>query len=553
MITTKTIIRPLVILFILAACDSMNTSERLQQIDSLVARQQYDSAYVLLSNLDRTGMTTDDQAHFYLLSTQLGYLTNQPLPSDSRLDTALIYYNKVGNNQKLAEAYYYKSYRSMTDQNYPQAIQYCKEAEKLATSTDDARLQFKVAEFLAYLNGLCENDALLLQYAQKALSIAQKVHNKNWMAYSYNKISFAFHKLGKQDSAYFYIEKSIPYIEDIYDADKAVFLMNMGVLYKADNPGKAKELFEKALTYEELPEIIEHLADVYYSLGNKDEAYKLWKKALTKDSRYDKINLIHSIISYDLERGNIEEVSKNVDEIINIKDSILNKLKNDTIKDLQLRFDHEVAMHEADRALGRTQNLLMGLAIVLTLLAFYAYFRKKRAEAKEKEYQDQLYAYTTEIKQLTANRDITLANIQELISREEKDQQKISQLEAEAKEAEGAIKQLNKSIKKLLDDEATKLKQGKMLYDHIAEGNTSVNWSSKEEELFCRYYAAINFQSYNRIRKVKRSAKLSAHNLFYLILKELGYSDEDVRRIMVLSPEGLRSIRSRTKPAKQEK
>jgi hypothetical protein len=41
--------------------------------------------------------------------------------------------------------------------------------------------------------------------------------------------------------------------------------------------------------------------------------------------------------------------------------------------------------------------------------------------------------------------------------------------------------------------------------------------------------------------------------LFYLILKELGYSDEDVRRIMVLSPEGLRSIRSRTKPAKQEK
>jgi C1A family cysteine protease len=210
-------------------------------------------------------------------------------------------------------------------------------------------------------------------------------------------------------------------------------------------------------------------------------------------------------------------------------------------------------MHEADRALGRTQNLLMGLAIVLTLLAFYAYFRKKRAEAKEKEYQDQLYAYTTEIKQLTANRDITLANIQELISREEKDQQKISQLEAEAKEAEGAIKQLNKSIKKLLDDEATKLKQGKMLYDHIAEGNTSVNWSSKEEELFCRYYAAINFQSYNRIRKVKRSAKLSAHNLFYLILKELGYSDEDVRRIMVLSPEGLRSIRSRTKPAKQEK
>ena len=537
----------------LAACESMKVSEKLNLIDSLVVKEQYDSAYVLLNSIDAPPATASDRAHFYLLSTQLGYLTNRPLSPDSLLDLAISYYHQEGNDQKLADAYYYKSVNSEAKKDYSQAILYAKESERRAMNANDARLQFKAVENLAYLNGLCENDALQLQYAQKALSIAQKVHNKNWMAYSYNKISFAFYNLGKLDSAYFYIEKSIPYIEDIYDADKASFISNMGLLYKENNPYKAKELFEKALTYEEQPEIIEHLADVYYSLGNKDEAYRLWKKALTKDSRYDKINLIHSIISYDLERGNIEEVSKNVDEIISIKDSILNKLKNDTIKDLQLRFDHEVAMHEADRALDRTHKLLMGLAIVLIVLAFYAYFQKKKAEAREKEYQDQLYAYTTEVRQLTDNRDKALANIQELKNREEKDQQKISQLEAEAKEADDAIKQLNKSIKRLLDDEATKLKQGKMLYDHIAEGNTNVDWSSKEEELFCRYYAATNFQSYNRIRKVKRSAKLSAHNMFYLILKELGYSDEDVRRIMVLSPEGLRSIRSRTKPAKQEK
>ena len=53
---------------------------------------------------------------------------------------------------------------------------------------------------------------------------------------------------------------------------------------------------------------------------------------------------------------------------------------------------------------------------------------------------------------------------------------------------------------------------------------------------------------HNRLRKVKRATKLSAHNMFYLILKDMGKSDDEVRRIMTLSPEGLRSIRNRTKP-----
>ena len=80
------------------------------------------------------------------------------------------------------------------------------------------------------------------------------------------------------------------------------------------------------------------------------------------------------------------------------------------------------------------------------------------------------------------------------------------------------------------------------------DGKTAVKWSSKEEKLFNNYYAATNYQTYNRLRKVKRSANLSAHNMFYLILKEMGKTDEEIRSIMALSQEGLRTIRSRTKP-----
>ena len=362
----------------LTACDGMRVSEKLDHIDSLIAKDNIDSASVVLNSLNEATMTPDDKAHFQLLTTQLGYITNNPLPSDSLLDLAITYYKKEGNSQKLADANVYKSYRARIDKDYPRAILFCKEAERLAQNTNDLRLRYKITENLAYLNGLCENDLLQLYYAKKALTIAQKFQNKNWIVYSYNKICFAFANLEQYDSANYYIEKSIPYFEYVYEADKVEYLANIGFLYKNSNSMKAKEYFEKALVFGDHPGIYEHLADIYYSEGNKEEAYKLWKKALTIDGRYEKDNLIHSIISYDLERGKLDEASTNLDRVIAIKDSIINVLINDTIKDLQLRFDHEVAMHEADKKLISTQRLLMGTAIILILMVFYIFIRRKK-------------------------------------------------------------------------------------------------------------------------------------------------------------------------------
>ncbi len=550
----RKIIYLLAILLMLTACNGMRVSEKLDQIDSLIVKEQYDSACVLLKEASEASMTEEEQAHYGLLATQIGYVTNNPLPSDSLLDLAITYYNKVGNNQKLADAYYYKSARSRINQDYPQAILFCKEAERLADQSKDLHLKYKIVENLAYLNALCCNVQLQLYYAQKALSTAQIVQNKKWMANSYSNISFAFANLGQYDSVFYYIEKSIPLLDNIYDSNKAEFLTNIGLFFKEEKPEKAKEYFEKAIECNELPITLEHLADIYYAEGNKEKAYNLWKEALSKNGGvgYEKDNLIHSIISYDLERGKLDEASANLDRVITIKDSTINVLRNDTIKDLQLRFDHEVVMHEADKKLLSTQRLLMGSAIILVLMAFYIFYRKKKEEAREQDYQDQLYAYTTEIDQLTANKDKALAHISELESSKDENLQKISQLEAEAKDAENAIKKLNQNIKKLLNEEAPKLKEGKMLYDQIMEGQTALYWTHKDEEYFNKYYAATHYQSFNRLRKVKRVTKLSAHNLFYLILKDMGKSDDEVRRIMALSPEGLRSLRSRTKPQSME-
>ena len=544
----KSVVYIIFFLHLLVACKGVQITEKLNHVDSLVIKEQYDSACVIMKDLNNVIMSAEEQAHYYLLATQLGYLTKQPLSSDSLLDLSIKYYIKVENSQKLADAYYYKSCRYRINGDYLKAIEYSKKAEQQANNTNDINLKFKIVENLSFLNGLCENDQLQLQYAKRALKYARRLQKKNWMAYSYNKISFAFANLGQYDSAYYYIEQSIPYIKYVKDADKKAFLTNCGLLYKDNDNEKAKAFFEKALTYGEMPDILEHLADVYYAEGNKDKAYKLWKKALTKDSRYKKDNLIYSILSYDIERGKLDEASKNLDEVIAIKDSMLFKLRNDTVKDLQLRFDHEVAMHEADKKLINTQWMLICLVVVVGVMALYIYIRRKKEETLQKEHQMQLYAYTVEINRLKSIKDNAIVRINELENQKEKDSKKIRELEDNAQNADLAIEQLNKNIKKLLDDESPKLKTGRMLYDHIMEGGTTCKWTSKEEDLFNNYYAAINYQVYNKIKKVKRATRLSPHNLFYLLLKEIFNDDEKIKRILGLSQEGLRSIRNRTKP-----
>ena len=548
------------ILLSFIGCGHQPMTKKLADIDSLIIKEHYDSASAILNSLSEKAMTEEDKAHYYLLATQLGYVTNHPLPSDSLLEMAFTYYNKVGNSHKLANAYYYKSLWAESINNYPQAIMYCKEAEREANNTDDVRLQFKIAESLAFLNAFCGNNLLELQFSKRALALAQRVQNKNWIAYSYNRISFAFANLNQLDSASYYIERTIPYIDYVYDSDKAVFLMNMGLLYKDNDPQKAKDLLEKALQYDELPLTLEHLADVYYAEGNKEKAYSLWKLALTKSGGvgYVKANLIHSIISYDLERGNIDEVSKNVDEIINIKDSILNKLKNDTIKDLQLRFDHEVAMHEADKKLIRWQ-WYSGAIVIIGLLLIGLWLRKrhhlKTMLAKRQIEIQSLILQVDNKKNEVARYENRIAQLQ---TEQQKDNEakeelkaQIEELTRQKEEVQSDFLLLSQKMKEWSGSEVEKLRQGILLMADVENGKCAKYWSDDELRSLTNYYCAVHPDYAKAIYKDHQN--LSAKQCLYLMLVDMNKTDDETSAIMGVAKDSLRSYKFLIKQKESKK
>ena len=105
------------------------------------------------------------------------------------------------------------------------------------------------------------------------------------------------------------------------------------------------------------------------------------------------------------------------------------------------------------------------------------------------------------------------------------------------------IVELNGKIRELVEQNSPRLVRGKMLYDEIKKDGTTSGWSNDDYKCFIDYYKAIDFPSFCRIQK--KYAPKTAHNTFFLILYEMGLDDRDVRRIMGITQEAIRSTRYR--------
>ena len=512
----------LLLLVTMASCHDRSIIEQMGEIDSLVVQELYDSAFASVLRMDPSDFTSrEDSARYYLLLVQTSLLSQHP-DTLTMLDSLVIpYYNNKENHEKLAEAYYYKAYDMVRQRDIPTAIQLYKIAEEHAILTSKPRLQYKILENLSYYNGILGNHTLQLDYAQRSLTIAKSAKNNEWIAYAYYRISFAYSRLHHKDSSVAYMNMAIPYFRYVKKEDLPMFLTNAAYVYKYTQPDTAKKYLMESLSHKEHSVTMQHLADIYYIEGNKDAAYRLWKKALTVNDGVPKDNILHNILDYDMEHGQTDHVCETVNEIIHIKDSMLNSLRNDTIKDLQLRFDHEVAMRQQEQVTANWQKGVLAAVILVILLAAYILVRKGIEKIKMQEKQMQINDHVSHIREL----------------------------EASGENAKEEIERLNKEIKKLTDEESPKLKLGRMLYDQIKDGKPIKDWTIKEKRLFINYYKAIDYRTVSRIKKVKRRGTLTEHSLLYLILMEMYDQDEDkVIKILSISDNGMRTLKSRTRP-----
>jgi len=352
---------------------------------------------------------------------------------------------------------------------------------------------------------------------------------------------------GRNDHAYYYISK--------YDAasfqkeeDRAYYnlLMTRATIERGLNP-PSDSLINEAIRYYKIAGDRERLACCYYYKGEYYINLKEWPRAIQimkraeeqvvqAENRWLKYKIYDAIGRINQQCGNYrlgveyiekakeyaspDELGEYIDDFDVPRRDSLHQAKeriDHTVLELQWQFDEQKAQEAHRQHLIWAAVALVFLLFIIILLVLYIRYRRAKERLVLTEQQMQISSYINEIAQL-----------------------KSKQADSDTTQQ---IEELNSRIRELVEKESPRLVRGKLLYDDIRKNGTTSGWSNDDYKCFIDYYKAIDFAAYSRI--LKKYQPKTAHNTFFLILYEMGMEDKDVRRIMGITQEAIRSTRYR--------
>ena len=517
---------PLVAL--LMACGGKPTAQELVEVDSLLAVEKNDSAYQIIAAYDPASFENEaDRAYYNLLMTHAAVVSYHWPESDSLINEAIRYYKRMGDKERLADSYYYLANQYMHQEDWQKSIETLKLAEEQVEQTGSDWLKCKVYDALALVNERTANYQLTLDYEKRALGYALRVGRRSTIGYAYSEIAQAFAFMGQADSAAYYTDMQIPYLDDLIKSDgenfSPIFLSNIGYNYMSvGRYEEAEEYLAQSLKIKETAVAYEYLAWIYNKKGDEEYANLLRLKANAINDNWPKHKILYHLLQYDIEHQNLEGAEQKLYRMMAISDSLHKAQMNHTILEYQRKFDTQVEQEAHQRKM-----IWVGIAFVL--FGLYARYRMAKQRAKGQvalaEKQMIINNYVNEIAQLKNQQDNT--------------------------DAAEQIEELNEKIRELIEQESPSLLKGKLLYEDIKNGGTTSGWSNGDYKCFINYYKAIEFPAFCRIQK--KYAPKTAHNTFFLILYEMGLEDKDVRRIMGITQEAIRSTRYRIQQGDKRK
>jgi cell division protein FtsB len=237
-----------------------------------------------------------------------------------------------------------------------------------------------------------------------------------------------------------------------------------------------------------------------------------------------------------LEHGKTDEVFKRVNEIIAIKDSIIDNLKNDTIRNLQLNFDHEVEMNAAHERLIRWQRALGIIAFLALCLIGYILWRKHKVRLQRLENELLTKDYIRKMLDLELRATKTETQLAALQSENDENRQEIQRLETEKAEVE-------EEAKRLLGKETQIIRRGMLLYDQLLKSERVQTWTNSDYEAIAGFFEASHPDAMKEI--LKKYGRPTTRSMLYLILVDMGKSNDEICRIMSLNGSSLRSLKHR--------
>ncbi len=205
----------------------------------------------------------------YMLSLLTG---KSPVSTESAIELLNVFHTL---SPEAAEGLYYLMVLQAKQKEYVKAIETARQFEALAQKSGDTNLLS--GQFYYQYASLYERTGQL-EAAEKLFFRAIETGDENITAPAQNYIAYMWAERGeKLDMSLKLVQKALA-----VDPENGAFLDTLGWIYYMQGRYAAalNELQKASAFVGEDPAVWEHLGDTYLKLGNLDEAFKHWKKAL---------------------------------------------------------------------------------------------------------------------------------------------------------------------------------------------------------------------------------------------------------------------------------
>ena len=508
------------IILLLTNCShKSSTIKHLETIDSLNSNRLYDSAYNEIMKFDTKSLTNDEErAYYYLLKTEISTTNEVPITNDTEINSAISYYEKHSDMDKLAKVYYYKGVILCDKGNNIDGILYIKKAEITEKKADNPMLRFMIYINMAYLNSVENANKTGLIYAKKALAEADAMNSVNLKCMALNNIAMCYYNLNYRDSAMLYMGKNKQYAHKIQpEENRAVVLTNIGVLYY-DNKmyREADSLFRQAITILPISTTQINLAKTSSALGNDRKADSLLQLAWPDADHEEKAEILQFLAERSEKQGDDKAAARFYKRATAMQDSVNADRKAEEAVAAQRDFEHE--KYKEDVARNEVWGAA-GAVVAVAALAFWAaaYHHRKINKAKK----------------MIADGGKMIAEYTA----------KIGELERADRQHSHEAQELRRKIKKLKDEQNEILGRGQRLYEGITAGGTTATWKKQDFEEFIEYYRVKRPDVVDEAENGYR--RLSPTNIFYLILRDMQVDEADAQRILCMTAGAFRTMKSR--------
>ena len=121
----------------------------------------------------------------------------------------------------------------------------------------------------------------------------------------------------------------------------------------------------------------------------------------------------------------------------------------------------------------------------------------------------------------------------------------ITQLNESIRNSEQEKELLRKQAVRTLQGKYDELGRGKHIYESVMAGGQMKNISMEDEQSFVDYYAFSHPDDYNRL--ISSYSSLSLRHTTFILLRQLGFNDNEIQRILFVQPSTIRNYRLRIK------